>query len=262
MAQSISAHTRVGTNMSEAREGWMPGHAGFDTASYPGDLAMEAFRERYAFSGYYLNSPCHRDEPAGEWTPWMGRWRFLTSLGYGLAVIYVGHQRNGVSPCTATTQSWQQGQADAEDAITQAEKDQLRGDVTIFLDIEGGPPLSSDCMDYCGGWLTTMLSTQYHPGFYSSWRNGDTLITKASEWYQETGHDGRRPACWLYKIDDSFVPESRQPGDTGKAYADIWQGRMNIEETHRHPITGIAYTLRVDQNVATSANPSGVWCPE
>ena len=68
---------------------------GFDTGTYPGDAAMHAWRSGaspYSWTGYYLKSPCHQDDG------WMGKRETLTSMGYGLAVLYVGQQTWGRRP--------------------------------------------------------------------------------------------------------------------------------------------------------------------
>lgn len=70
-------------------------HLGFDTGRYPGDRAMRAWREGgspYVWTGYYLPAPCHPDEG------WSGKRELLTSMGYGLAVVYVGQQTWGRAP--------------------------------------------------------------------------------------------------------------------------------------------------------------------
>ena len=70
-------------------------HLGFDTSRYPGDDAMQAWREdgSYEWVGYYLPSaPCHRD------TSWAGKRQQLSDMGWGLAVVYVGQQTWGKTP--------------------------------------------------------------------------------------------------------------------------------------------------------------------
>ena len=70
-------------------------HMGFDTGTYPGDAAMRAWRHGgapYEWTGYYLPAPCHPDDG------WSGKRETLTSMGYGLAVIYVGQQTWGRTP--------------------------------------------------------------------------------------------------------------------------------------------------------------------
>jgi hypothetical protein len=70
-------------------------HLGFDTSKYPGDDAMEAWRDdgSYEWVGYYLPSaPCHRD------ASWSGKRQELSRMGWGLAVVYVGQQTWGKTP--------------------------------------------------------------------------------------------------------------------------------------------------------------------
>jgi hypothetical protein len=70
-------------------------YIGFDTGEYPGDAAMRAWRtgdSPYSWTGYYLPSPCHQDDG------WSGKRATLTSMGYGLAVLYVGQQTWGRKP--------------------------------------------------------------------------------------------------------------------------------------------------------------------
>jgi hypothetical protein len=64
------------------------GHLGFDTGVYPGDETMRVWRATapYKWVGYYLPSPCHKDDS------WSGQRAQLTEMGWGLAVIYVGQQ--------------------------------------------------------------------------------------------------------------------------------------------------------------------------
>lgn len=69
-------------------------HLGFDTSKYPGDDAMQAWRDdgSYEWVGYYLPAPCHRD------ASWSGKREQLTRTGWGLAVVYVGQQTWGRTP--------------------------------------------------------------------------------------------------------------------------------------------------------------------
>ena len=69
-------------------------HLGFDTSKYPGDDAMQAWRDdgSYEWVGYYLPAPCHRD------ASWSGKREQLTQTGWGLAVVYVGQQTWGKTP--------------------------------------------------------------------------------------------------------------------------------------------------------------------
>ncbi|MGH7677261.1 MAG: glycoside hydrolase domain-containing protein [Gemmatimonadaceae bacterium] len=64
-------------------------HAGFDTYAYPGDEIMRAWRHPevpFEWVGYYLPAPCH------DGRSWVGKRERLASMGWGIAVIYVGQQ--------------------------------------------------------------------------------------------------------------------------------------------------------------------------
>src|SRR5205807_1680742 len=68
---------------------------GCATTNYPGDDAMQAWRDDGSFEwvGYYLPStPCHRD------ASWAGKREQLSQMGWGLAVVYVGQQTWGKTP--------------------------------------------------------------------------------------------------------------------------------------------------------------------
>ncbi|MEO8623204.1 MAG: hypothetical protein ABI625_19160, partial [bacterium] len=69
---------------------------GFDTHTFPGERTMRAWKEApgapYSWVGYYLPSPCHKD------ASWVGQRELLTSMGWGLAVVYVGQQTWGRTP--------------------------------------------------------------------------------------------------------------------------------------------------------------------
>ena len=92
LADPIAEMESVAANVETAAAG---GHLGFDTSKYPGDDAMQAWRDdgSYEWVGYYLPSaPCHRD------ATWSGKREQLTQMGWGLAVVYVGQQTWGKTP--------------------------------------------------------------------------------------------------------------------------------------------------------------------
>ena len=92
LADPISAIETVASNVETAAAG---AHLGFDTSKYPGDDAMQAWRDdgSYEWVGYYLPSaPCHRD------ASWSGKREQLTQMGWGVAVVYVGQQTWGKTP--------------------------------------------------------------------------------------------------------------------------------------------------------------------
>src|SRR6185436_14515654 len=92
-AELVSAPSVVGAAVARAASGASGRHMGFDTNIYPGDRAMNAWKQSGEFEwvGYYLPAPCHKDES------WSGTRSRLTQNGWGLAVIYVGQQTWGRS---------------------------------------------------------------------------------------------------------------------------------------------------------------------
>lgn len=92
---AIAAAALTGQEAVLANEVANSPYLGFDTGTYPGDDAMRAWRtgnSPYSWTGYYLKSPCHQDEG------WSGKRESLTTMGYGLAVLYVGQQTWGRRP--------------------------------------------------------------------------------------------------------------------------------------------------------------------
>jgi hypothetical protein len=81
----------IGDAVQRAASHMTGSHLGFDTNLYPGDNAMEAWRQSgdYEWVGYYLKAPCHSDNS------WSGTRERLVNQGWGLAVIYVGQQTWG-----------------------------------------------------------------------------------------------------------------------------------------------------------------------
>ena len=87
--------TEIASVAAEVESATVGRHLGFDTSKYPGDEAMQAWREDGSFEwvGYYLPSaPCHSD------ASWSGKREQLTQMGWGVAVVYVGQQTWGKTP--------------------------------------------------------------------------------------------------------------------------------------------------------------------
>ena len=85
-----AASTRIAEDLSQDGP-----HLGFDTFAYPGDDAMRAWLtadKPYRWVGYYLSAPCHND------SSWEGKRGTLSTMGWGMAVIYVGQQTWGRAP--------------------------------------------------------------------------------------------------------------------------------------------------------------------
>ena len=86
MAWAAGACATLPTGVGERQT--FRGVPGFDMRAYPGDTAMQRWRAAspYRWVGYYLPAPCHTD------TTWVRRRAALTTMGWGMAVIFVGEQ--------------------------------------------------------------------------------------------------------------------------------------------------------------------------
>jgi hypothetical protein len=103
---------------------------GFDTAFYPGDAPMQAWKQLspYGFVGYYLAAPAHPN------ASWMGKLQVLIRMGWDTVPIYVGRQSQGpgsnVSPDAAG------GHLHGADALAKMQSEGFPGGSIVYLDVE------------------------------------------------------------------------------------------------------------------------------
>src|SRR5438105_10807916 len=282
-ALAIAACTESPTEIPNPSRG--NNHPGFDTSLYPGDAAMTAWlwpSSPYEWVGYYLQAPCHRDPT------WMGKRSTLTSMGWGLAVLFVGQQtfdgvpdvqlppsfnrvipaddsppraregvvtpptpaevQSGAVTCSRTLLTTEQGTTDASDAVTKTASEGFPGGSVIYLDIEH--------MD----WVPASRSAYYRA------------------WVQQVLADGRfRPGIYVHKANAAAIYAGvnrayadmnatgsavfwlttsvgfsidRNPQDVGFSWASIWQGMYDVTQTWN----GAGITIHVDG--ATTSSPS------
>lgn len=234
-------------------------HPGFDTAIYPGDAAMRAWRapaSPYEWVGYYLPAPCHHD------TTWSGRRSFLRSLGWGTAVLYVGQQTwEGVPvgprlapamqratqsvSCSRTLLSGAQGTIEGIDAAAKTANEGFPAGTVIYLDIEYMSTIPQSMRDYYRSWVAGVIADgRYVPGIYVHRTNAvtvhdDVLAELAAQ------HSTRTPRFWI--AGGSGFALDRAPTAVGHAFANMWQGKLDSSETHN------GVTILVDESVSDGA---------
>jgi hypothetical protein len=277
---AADAVTRVASSVASS-------HLGFDTNVYPGDKAMDAWKQsgEYEWVGYYLSAPCHKDDS------WAGKRERLVANGWGLAVIYVGQQtwgqsfapttvkrvvvskksksskhksrvtrtmtRRTVTPvaktgdgCSASYVGAAQGGIDARDAIAQATREGFAGGTVVFLDVEHMDRIPQRMRDYYRAWTAAVLADgRYRPGIYAHTKNAGTIYDDVSDVYDQAGRPDE-PPFWVAGS-SGFSPE-RAPTDVGHAFASVWQGVLDVVRTHN----GIR--IPIDISVASVASPSFV----
>jgi len=233
-----------------------PHFPGFDTGSYPGDTVMRKwFGNPYVFTGFYLESPCHKSP---SFKPWQGHRQTLKDIGWGLVVVYVGRQAAG---CGANSLSRQQGLDDAADAVSKAKGEGIPQGATVFLDVERMDTIPPKMFQYMRGWIAGVLTDKfYKAGVYAHVHNAENLMQAARQEYVAQGEPGGAPSFWIVRMPggSAFNVLTSGPQDLKNfpsnpiSFASVWQGKLDIaSETHN----GVTFGP-VDQNVADSQNPS------
>jgi hypothetical protein len=215
---------------------------------------MRAWRQAspYQWTGYYLPSPCHRG------TSFVGRRAELEQMGWGIAVLYVGQQTwDDVPPpeeepeviiCSRTLLTVEEGQRDGRDAVETMAREGFPAGSVIFLNVERMDGLRPPMANYYRAWMETVLEDgRFVPGTYAHRTNAEGLFAIARAAFVEGGRSDL-PPLWVAG-GPGFTLESA-PRDVGMPFVEIWQGVLDVERTWAD------VTLTIDENVATSPNPS------
>jgi hypothetical protein len=259
LAAVATACTDVSTILAPVPDG--ESHPGFDTSLYPGDAAMRAWSgagSPYEWVGYYLPAPCHKD------TSWSGRRGLLASLGWGMAVLYVGQQTwEGVaaagmpatSParaaqsttCSRTLLSGAQGTVEGFDAAGRAASEGFAPGATIYLDVEYMSAVTDAMRDYYRSWAAAVLADgRYRPGIYCHTANAATIHADVMAELGAVDYMGAR--FWI--AGGSGFTLERSPADVGYPFASAWQGKLDVSRTWN------GVTLGIDESVADRPSPS------
>lgn len=230
-------------------------YLGFDTSIYPGDDAMRAWRDEahYHWVGYYLPAPCHKD------ASWSGKRETLETMGWGLAVVYVGQQTWGRTPnprarvpngavCATNLVSDARGLADGDDAVAKAAAEGFPAGTVIFLDIEYMASVPGAMRDYYVAWTERVLADgRYRAGYYAHTRNAALIYADVKGVFESHGLRAE-PPFWI--AGGSNFGRDRAPQDVGHAFAAVWQGVLDTWEERN------SVKLPIDVNVASLPSPS------
>lgn len=268
-------------------------HLGFDTYAYPGDETMHAWRDEsvpFEWVGFYLPAPCHKD------ASWSGKRDKLMTMGWGLAVIYVGQQTWGSVPgakrtvtkyvtkyqtktvkvkgrrvkrrvalkvpvrtvveprarrgssCDVQLVSKEQGVKDANDAITKTLGEGFAPGTVIFLDVERMEKVPVRMRDYYKAWTARVLEDgRFRPGYYTHSHNAEMIYADVKDVFDAAGLR-EEPKFWV--AGGKGFSEEKLPQDVGHAFANVWQGLLDVVQTHN----GIR--LPIDVNISHVPSPS------
>jgi hypothetical protein len=235
-------------------------YPGFDIGVYPGDAALQAWKypaSPYRWIGYYLPAPCHRD------VSFTGKRALISSLGWGMAVLYVGQQDwanmnvvplgarasrslESFATCSAALLTTQQGTTEAADAVARLRAEGFPDGTIVFLDVEGVTTISSGLLDYYRAWVGGVLADgHYKPGVYASKRNAPTFYTQPIIDPHGTQYT---PPFWIASW--SGFSLTNKPTDVGLSFAQLWQGIGGADQTYG------GVKLNIDANVASKISPS------
>jgi hypothetical protein len=222
--------------------------SGFDTGSYPGDAAIAAWAAKspYRFVGFYFDAPCHTTNTFKTWT---GKYPHIKACGLGLAIIYVGLQQGG---CGQANLSRARGIAHGQDTVTKFIAEGFPDGAVVFLDVEHySGTLSAPMEDYIRGWISAILdSGRIAAGIYCPTSKANEIRAAARKEFAAHGLPNGSPVFWAVKVDPRFDPATSTPRGSGVSDASVWQGRLDINETHG------GVTIKIDQNVAAIRSPS------
>lgn len=229
-------------------------YLGFDVSTYPGDPLMQAWfvNAPLWYVGFYLApAPNHAN------TSWMAKRSFLSGIGWGFMPIYVGRQVGGSGLTNA------QGQTDASNAASLASSAGFPSGTTLFLDVETGGTLPSGMISYIQGWVDKIDSgSLFWAGVYCSYGSAAQIKAALGTWSVKFW-------CWNVNCSPSpgcVLPSSApSPSSCGYSGATVWQYAQSPEPaglsctgytsgTCKQTFGG--YSLAVDLNSATTANPS------
>lgn len=260
-------------------------HPGFDTSIYPGDPAMAAWikpNSPYEWVGYYLAAPCHRDPS------WMGKRSTLSSMGWGLAVLYVGQQtfdgqpdwmlppsfdrqlpigdslprarkgimvpptsaelQSGAVTCSRTLLTTEQGTTDAIDAVTKTASEGFASGTVIYLDIEHMDAIPASMNAYYRAWVQQVLADGRFKPGIYVHKDNAQSIYDGVRLAYADMHASGSAAFWLTTSTGFSLDSS--PQDVGFPWASVWQGVYDIPQTWN------GATINIDVDIATTPSPS------
>jgi hypothetical protein len=244
----------------------------------------------YKWVGYYLSAPCHPDESWegkratlsgmgwGMAVIYVGQQTWGRTPGAKIAVTrYVTKRvsrvrtRNGkrivshvrkrvpirvmVSPrasrnvrCSTQLVGAARGTADARDAINKTNAEGFARGTSIFLDIERMDAVPSAMRNYYRAWTKTVAEDgRFRPAFYAHSFNANLVYNDVKKVLVGAGIT-EDPPFWIAR-GEGFA-EDKFPADMGHAFAQVWQGVLDVVETHN------GVKLPIDVSVAELPSPS------
>lgn len=244
----------------------------------------------YRWVGYYLSAPCHTDPSWegkretlsnmgwGMAVIYVGQQTWGRTPGQKVAVTrYITKRvrqvrtRNGrrvvryvnkrvpvrvlVTPrasrgssCSTQFVSAARGTADANDAIAKTAAEGFARGTVIFLDIERMDAVPRAMRAYYSAWTKRVLEDgRFRPAYYAHSHNANLIYRDVKQVLAGAGISAD-PPFWIASVRGFSIDKA--PSEVGHAFAQVWQGILDVVETHN------GVKLPIDVNVAQLPSPS------
>jgi hypothetical protein len=157
-------------------------------------------------------------------------------------------QATGTGTCSSDLVRGDRGRADGEDAVAKAAADGFPTGTVIFLDIERMEKVPRAMRDYYKAWATRVLADgRYRVGVYVHAHNAKLVHEDLKQVFSVAGNR-EEPTVWV--ASGHNFSRDKAPHEVGHAFANVWQGMLDIVESHG------GVKLPIDVNVSAVPSPS------
>jgi hypothetical protein len=200
-----------------------PTYLGFDANDYPGDAALPALKQTFAFAGFWLNNP-----PGANSNTWRGHRTALAQRGFGFLVLFNGRLERDLH---SVSNARALGAADAHAASTSAQQEGFPSGTVIFLDQEEGGSMDAAQLAYLLAWFDSVAAAGFRAGIYCSGMpasEGHGQFTITANYIRD--HASARELVYFVYNDAcppspgcAYPKNPPQPSASGLPFASVWQ---------------------------------------
>src|SRR6185369_5835207 len=164
-----------------------------------------------------------------------------------VSVVSYARAQRGTN-CSAHLVNASRGAIDARDAIARTVAEGFPRGTVIFLDLERMDTVPESMRSYYKAWTATVLADgRFRPGYYTHNHNAELVYRDVSQVFVNAAIT-TPPQFWV--SGSSGFSEDAEPHEVGHSFANVWQGVLDIVQTHN------GVRLPIDVNVASVPSPS------
>lgn len=162
--------------------------------------------------------------------------------------VLVAPRASPGASCSSHFVSGARGTADATDAIRKTAAEGFSNGTVIFLDIERMEVVPKAMRDYYRAWTERVIEDgRFRPAYYAHNFNASLIYRDVKQVLAGAGITAD-PPFWI--ASERGFSIDKAPADVGHAFAQVWQGLLDVVETHN------GVRLPIDVNVAHLPSPS------